>query len=63
MALIMFVAAAVLWWILLGWLVHIWSILDAAMFKPIPKKEEQDAARPEIEAEQSEAQKQVGNGR
>jgi TM2 domain-containing membrane protein YozV len=32
-ALFMFVAAAVLWWILLGWIIHIWSIIDAAMFK------------------------------
>lgn len=31
---IMFVAAAVLWLIWLGWLVHLWSILDAALFKP-----------------------------
>lgn len=29
----MFVLAAVLWWFLLGWLVHLWSILDAALFK------------------------------
>jgi len=29
-----FVLAAVLWWILLGWIVHLWSILDAALFKP-----------------------------
>ncbi len=34
MALIMFVLAAVLWWFLLGWIIHLWSILDAAMFKP-----------------------------
>ena len=33
-ALVMFVAAAVLWWVLLGWIIHIWSIIDAAMFKP-----------------------------
>ncbi|MCC6354468.1 MAG: hypothetical protein IT577_11315 [Verrucomicrobiae bacterium] len=33
-ALIMFVLAAVLWWFLLGWIIHLWSILDAAMFKP-----------------------------
>ena len=30
----MFVMAAVLWVFLLGWIVHLWSILDAAMFKP-----------------------------
>lgn len=33
MALFMFVSAAVLWWILMGWIIHIWSIIDAAMFK------------------------------
>lgn len=32
--LIFFVAAAILWWILLGWVVHIWSVIDAALFKP-----------------------------
>jgi TM2 domain-containing membrane protein YozV len=34
MAMIQFGLAAVLWIVLLGWLVHLWSILDAAMFKP-----------------------------
>ncbi len=34
MAGIMFVMAAVLWWILLGWIIHLWSILDAALWKP-----------------------------
>ena len=33
LAAVQFVAAAVLWIILLGWIVHIWSILDAAFFK------------------------------
>jgi TM2 domain-containing membrane protein YozV len=33
-AVVQFVLAAVLWLILLGWIVHLWSILDAAMFKP-----------------------------
>jgi TM2 domain-containing membrane protein YozV len=33
-AAVMFVLAAVLWWILLGWIVHLWSILDAALWKP-----------------------------
>lgn len=32
-ALLMFVLAAVLWWFLLGWIVHLWSILDAALYK------------------------------
>ena len=30
---IMFVLAAVLWWFLLGWIIHLWSIVDAALFK------------------------------
>lgn len=33
-AVIQFVLAAVLWFFLLGWLVHLWSIVDAARFKP-----------------------------
>jgi hypothetical protein len=33
MAILQFVLAAVLWFILLGWLVHLWSILDAALYK------------------------------
>jgi hypothetical protein len=33
-ALVMFVLAAVLWFFLLGWIVHIWAILDAALWKP-----------------------------
>ncbi len=33
-AAIMFVLAGILWWFLLGWLIHLWSILDAAMWKP-----------------------------
>ena len=28
------VIAAVLWWFLLGWIIHLWSILDAALWKP-----------------------------
>ncbi|MSR57908.1 MAG: hypothetical protein EXS05_09560 [Planctomycetaceae bacterium] len=34
MALVHFVLAAVLWWFLLGWIIHLWSIIDAAMWKP-----------------------------
>jgi TM2 domain-containing membrane protein YozV len=34
MAIIMFVLAAALWIILLGWLIHLWWILDAALYKP-----------------------------
>lgn len=32
-ALIHFVLAAVLWFFLLGWIVHLWSIIDAARWK------------------------------
>jgi hypothetical protein len=38
MALIQFVLAAVLWIVLLGWIIHLWSILDAALFKPKAEK-------------------------
>ncbi len=34
MAAVMFVLAAVLWIILMGWVIHLWSILDAALWKP-----------------------------
>ena len=34
MALLQFVLAGVLWIILLGWIIHLWSILDAALWKP-----------------------------
>ena len=32
-AIVQFVLAAVLWIVLLGWLIHLWSILDAALYK------------------------------
>jgi TM2 domain-containing membrane protein YozV len=32
-AVIMFVLAGLLWIILLGWIIHLWSILDAAVWK------------------------------
>lgn len=32
-ALIHFVLASILWFILLGWIVHLWSVIDAARFK------------------------------
>ncbi|MGF1670661.1 MAG: hypothetical protein ACFCU6_09445 [Balneolaceae bacterium] len=35
-AVIMFVAAGALWYVLLGWIIHLWSIIDAAKFKPKP---------------------------
>jgi len=33
-ALVMFVLASVLWFFLLGWIIHLWSIIDAARFTP-----------------------------
>ncbi|MGZ0654646.1 hypothetical protein ACWPKO_16480 [Coraliomargarita sp. W4R53] len=32
-AIVQFVLAALLWIIFLGWIIHLWSILDAALFK------------------------------
>ena len=32
-ALLMFVLAGLLWIVWMGWIIHIWSIIDAAMFK------------------------------
>jgi TM2 domain-containing membrane protein YozV len=34
MAIVQFCLAAILWFVLLGWIIHLWSILDAALFKP-----------------------------
>jgi len=33
MAVFQFVLAAVLWFFLLGWAIHLWSVLDAATWK------------------------------
>ena len=33
MALIQFVLAGILWIFLLGWLIHLWSIIDAAIYR------------------------------
>jgi len=33
-AIVQFCLAAVLWIFLLGWAVHLWSVLDAALYKP-----------------------------
>lgn len=32
-ALIMFVLAGLLWYVLLGWIIHIWSVIDAALWR------------------------------
>ena len=34
LALVQFVMAALLWIILLGWVIHLWSILSAALYEP-----------------------------
>ncbi len=34
LALLQFVLAALLWLIWLGWIIHLWSIIDAALFDP-----------------------------
>lgn len=33
-ALVMFLLAGALWFFLLGWVIHLWSIIDAARWKP-----------------------------
>ena len=35
-AVFQFCLAAVLWFFLLGWAVHLWSVLDAALYKAEP---------------------------
>lgn len=34
LAIVQFVLAAVLWLVFLGWIIHLWSILDAALYEP-----------------------------
>jgi len=34
MAIVMFLLCGFLWFFLLGWIIHLWSIIDAALFKP-----------------------------
>jgi TM2 domain-containing membrane protein YozV len=33
MAILQFALAVILWFFLLGWVIHLWSILDAALWK------------------------------
>ena len=35
-AIVQFVLAAAMWVVLMGWAVHLYSIIDAARFKPRP---------------------------
>lgn len=34
MAVLQFVLAGALWFFLLGWVIHVWSIIDAARYNP-----------------------------
>ncbi|MGV3560365.1 hypothetical protein [Larkinella arboricola] len=34
MAIVQFVLAGALWFFLLGWVIHLWSIIDAARYNP-----------------------------
>ena len=34
MAIVQFVLAGGLWFFLLGWVIHLWSIIDAARYNP-----------------------------
>ncbi|MCX6217099.1 hypothetical protein [Spirosoma sp.] len=34
MAILQFVLAGGLWFILMGWIIHLWSIIDAARYNP-----------------------------
>lgn len=34
MALIQFVLAVILWFVFMGWLIHLWSIVDTARWSP-----------------------------
>ncbi len=43
-AILYFIAAAILWIVLLGWIIHLVSILDAALYVP-PHLRRHDAAR------------------
>lgn len=33
-AIIQFALAAALWLVFMGWVIHLWSVIDAAKFKP-----------------------------
>jgi TM2 domain-containing membrane protein YozV len=34
MALVQFLLAGALWFVFMGWIIHLWSIIDAAIWKP-----------------------------
>lgn len=33
-AIVMFVLGGIMWFFLLGWVVHLWSVVDAALYRP-----------------------------
>lgn len=45
LAAVMFVLTALLWIILLGWVIHLWSIVDAALYKPNDHRRAEDYER------------------
>jgi TM2 domain-containing membrane protein YozV len=34
LGIVQFILAGLLWIVLLGWAIHLWSVLDAALWKP-----------------------------
>lgn len=38
LATLMFLLASILWFVFLGWIIHLWSVLDTAKFGPIKRK-------------------------
>ena len=32
-AIVMLILAGVMWFFMLGWLIHVWSVIDAAMYR------------------------------
>lgn len=39
MAIVHFVLAVILWFVFMGWIIHLWSIIDAARWAPREKPE------------------------
>ena len=43
---VLFVLTALLWLVLLGWIIHLWSIIDAALYEaPAPRVERREYGR------------------
>jgi len=45
LAAFMFVMTALLWLILLGWIIHLWSIIDAAVYRRPERLQREDYYR------------------